>query len=316
MDWSEWRTTGLILFLSSLVMVGLFWDTVQSMIDEWSSSRTFAHGFLVLPATCYLVWCYRPLWIHQVPVPSPWGVGALVLLGGGWFVGSMADALWLQQASVVAMLPGLVWAIVGTQIVKALAWPLGFLFFMVPAGTSIEPWLQDLTAWFVQLGLELARIPYFSGNNHQIVMTTGVWAVARDCGGLRYLLPGIALGAAFAMLIYRGPSRRLAFLVLCAIILTIANGLRAFGVILGDHFGIADGTDHRVFSYTIYGLTIPLLFWIGLRWSDNGPTVSTENRVVPRQGGFDLRKTIVMAIAAVSALALGRVAVKLWFSYL
>jgi exosortase A len=316
LDWSEWSTTGLILFLASLVLVGLFWDTVQSMIDLWSSSRTFAHGFLVLPATWYLIWCYRRLWIHQIPVPSPWGVAALLLLGGGWFVGSMADMLWLQQAAVVAMLPALMWAILGTGIVKALAWPLGFLFFMLPAGTSIEPWLQDFTAWFVQVGLQLAQIPHLYDANHQIVMTTGVWAVARDCGGLRYLLPGLALGAAFAMLIYQRPSRRLAFLVLCAVILMIANGLRAYGVIIGDHFGIADGTDHRVFSYSIYGLTIPLLFWIGLRWSDNGPTASIDDRVLARQGCFDIRKSIVMAVAAVSVLAIGRLSVLLWFSHL
>lgn len=311
LDWSEWGTSGMVLFLASLVVVGLYWDTVRSMISLWSSSRTFVHGFLVLPAACYLMWCYRPLWIYQIPVPSPLGLGALVLLGGGWFIGSIADMLWLQQAAVVAMLPGLLWVILGTQIVKVLAWPLGFLFFMLPVRTSIEPWLQDFTTWFVQMGLRLSQIPHFSDKTHQIVMTTGVWKVAQDCGGLRYLLPGLVLGAAFAILIYRQPFRRLAFLVLCAGALIIANGLRAYGVIIGDHFGIADGTDHRVFSYSIYGLTIPLLFWIGLRWSDNGPTDSIGDRELARQGCFDTRKSIVMAVAAVSALAIGRLSV-LW----
>lgn len=315
LDWSEWGTTGLILFLASFVLVGLYWDTVQSMIRVWRSSRTFAHGFLVLPATCYLVWCYRPLWIHQVPVPSLLGLSALALLGGGWFIGSVADMLWLQQAAVVAMLPALMWAILGRQIVRTVAWPLGFLFFMLPVGTSIEPWLQDFTAWFVQVGLRLSQIPHFSDKTHQILITTGVWEVARDCGGLRYLLPGLVLGTAFAILIYQQPFRRLAFLAFCAGTLMIANGLRAYGVIIGDHFGIVDGTDHRVFSYSIYGLTIPLLFWIGLRWSDNGPTASIDDRVIARQGCFDTRKSLVMAVAAVSALALGRLSVLWWFGY-
>jgi exosortase A len=313
--WSEWSTPGLVLFLASLFMAGLYWDTVQSMVSVWSTSRTFAHGYLVLPAAGYLIWCYRPLWMHQVPVPSLWGLGAVVLLEVGWLIGSWADVLWLQQAAVVAMLPGLLWAIVGEKIFGAVAWPLGFLFFMLPVGTSIEPWLQDFTAWFVQAGLRLAQIPHFSDNGHQIVITTGVWEVARDCGGLRYLLPGLALAAAFAMLIYRQPFRRLAFLVLCAGTLMIANGVRAYGVIIGDYFGIADGTDHRMFSYTIYGLTIPLLFWIGLKWSDTGSTASMEDRVVARQGGFDTRKNIAMAIAAVSILAIGRLSVWLWFSH-
>jgi exosortase A len=314
LDWNEWRTIGLILFLAILSLFGLYWDTVQSMIEVWAGSRTFAHGFLVLPAAGYLIWSYRPAWIHLVPVPNPWGVAALIMLVGGWIVGSVTDRLWIQQAAVVAMLPGLMWAILGWEIVKVLAWPLGYLGFLLPFGTSVEPWLQDVTAWFVRIGLEIAKIPHLYDDNHQIVITTGVWEVAVDCGGLRYLLPGLALGAAFAMLIYRSPIRRLVFLASCAVTLMIANGLRAYGIIIGDHFGIADGTDHRVFSYAIYGLTMPFLFWIGLRFKEQAPGTSVEERAITPRGNFDTRKTLRMAITAVVVLAVGRFFGWLWFS--
>src|SRR5713101_2442710 len=48
-SWAEWRVTGLILCITSLCVVGLFWETVRSMIQAWAGSRTFAHGSLVLP---------------------------------------------------------------------------------------------------------------------------------------------------------------------------------------------------------------------------------------------------------------------------
>ncbi len=307
-----WRVTGLSVCILSLCVVVLFWETAQSMIDVWASSRTFAHGFLVLPATGYLIWCYRALWMHLVPVPSPWGVVALILLGGGWFVGYVADVMWLQQAAVVAMLPGLMWAIVGKEIAKTLSWPLGFLVFMLPVGTSIEPWLQDFTAWFIQVSLQLTNIPFYY-EDYWIVISSGTWEVAPDCGGLRYLLPGLALGYAFATLIYRQPARRLVFLALCAVVLMIANGIRAYGVIVGDHFGIAEGTDHRVFSYAIYGLTMPLLFWIGLRWAENMTVTSFQHRMRDVRCGIDTRKTILMAIAAVAVLAVAPLSVWLWF---
>lgn len=313
--WGAWRTTGLILALASLGVVGLFWETVQSMIGVWAGSRTFAHGFLVLPATGYLIWCYRPLWIHQIPAPSPLGVAALILMTGLWLVGYVEESMLIQQAAVVAMLPGLMWAMLGGEIVKILAWPLGYLVFMLPLGRSVEPWLRDFTAWFIQVGLQVTQIPHLYDSNHQIVMTTGVWEVALDCGGLRYVLPGLALGAAFAMLIYRAPVRRVAFLALCIVVLMVANGLRAYGVIVGDHFGIADGTDHRVFSYTIYGLTIPALFWLGLRWSDNAPVTSSESHRTDVRGGPETWKIMGMAIVAVTVLAIGRLSVWLWFHY-
>jgi len=279
------------------------------MTDVWAGSRTFAHGFFVLPATAYLVWCYRDLWMRARLAPSVWGVAALLIMGGGWFIGYLTDLLWLQQVAFVAMFPGLIWAIMGGEIVKILAWPLGFLVFMLPVGTSIEPWLQDITAWFIRGGLEFIHIPYLF-ENRTIVLPTGTWEVARDCGGLRYLLPGLALGYAFATLIYRRSNRRLLFLAFCAIALMVANGLRAYGVIVGDHFGIADGADHRIFSYTIYGVTMPLLVWIGLKWQERTThgTLPPGNSE-PQGDDFDTRKTFMVAVAAVTVLALAPLAV-------
>ncbi|MEP6959028.1 MAG: exosortase A [Nitrospirota bacterium] len=310
--WTGWRLTGLVIGITSLCVVGLFWETVRSMIDVWASSRTFAHGFLVLPATGFLIWCYRHKWAQLEPAPSPWGVAALVLLGGGWFVGYVTEMIWLQQAAVVAMLPGLIWAILGKEIVKTLAWPLGFLVFMLPVGTSIEPALQDFTAWFIQVGLQVTHIPYLYEEDYRIVISSGTWKVDVDCAGLRYLLPGLASGYAFATLIYRQPARRLVFLALCAVVLMVANGIRAYSVIVGDHFGIADGTDHRVFSYTIYGATLPLLFWLGLRWGENMTVTSSQRPTPDVRCGLDTRRTILMAIAAVAVLALAPLSVWLW----
>ena len=70
---SEWQAAGLILFTAALCVVVLFWSTIQSMIDVWGSSRTFAHGFLVLPAAGYLIWSYRPKLVGLVPAPERLG---------------------------------------------------------------------------------------------------------------------------------------------------------------------------------------------------------------------------------------------------
>ena len=85
--------------------------------------------------------------------------------------------------------------------------------------------------------------------------------------------------------------------------LIIANGIRACTIILGDHFGIADGTDHRVFSYAVYGLTMPLLLWIGLRWQDIvQPSLSQHLRAPMREGVS--KKAVLMGMVALAILAL------------
>ena len=299
---THWQATGLIMLVATLCVVGLFWPTFRSMIDVWERSRTFAHGFLVLPAAGYLIWSYRDKLMPLVPAPSAWGVFALILAGAGWVAGYQLNLTWLQQASVVASLPGLVWAVLGTEVFRTIAWPLGLLLFMLPIGTSIEPWLQDFTAWFILAGLQLTGIPYLY-ENYRIAIPSATWEVAPDCGGLRYLLPGLALGYAFATLVYRKPARRIAFLVVCAAMLMLANGVRAYGVIVGDHFGIAEGADHRVFSYTIYGLTIPLLYWLGIKWTESKTIALYRDDAPAVHHRHDMQTTIFMAIAAVALLA-------------
>jgi exosortase len=276
------------------------------MVEIWANSRTFAHGFLIVPATGYLVWSYRDLWIRHEAYPTIWGLTALFMATCAWLVGGATNVIWLQEVAVVAMIPGLMFTLFGKDVTKTLSWPLGFLVFLVPFGTSIEPWLQDITTWFVRVGLDLAHIPYLP-ERHRFILTTGTWNVDPDCAGLRYLLPGLALGYAFVTLMYRSPSRRLGFLAVCFVVLLIANGIRAYTIILGDHFGIADGADHRVFSYAVYGLTMPLLLWFGLRWQESmKPTIS--HHLVTASVREDVTtKAIMIGIAALVILALAPV---------
>jgi len=297
----EWRSIGLSFLICLLCVIALYWGTIERMVEMWANSRTFAHGFLVVPATAYLIWSYRHLWTSHEPYPSVWGLLALVIAAGAWFIGVSTNVIWLQEIAVVAMIPGLILTLFGKDVSKTLSWPLGFLVFMVPFGTSIEPWLQDITTWFVRVGLDLAYIPYLP-ERHRFILTTGTWNVDPDCAGLRYLLPGLALGYAFVTLMYRSPSRRLGFLVVCFVVLLIANGIRAYTIILGDHFGIADGADHRVFSYAVYGLTMPLLLWFGLRWQDlTKPSLSQH--LTGRVAEDVNTRAILMGIAALVILA-------------
>lgn len=304
----ELQTTSMIFLSAALCIAVIFWPTIQSMVDVWGSSRTFAHGFLVLPVVGYLVWSFRHEVLSLMPAPSAMGVLALLVMATVWAGARLSNVLWLQQAAVVAFLPGLVWTIFGTEIVRRLAWPLGFLVFLLPVGTSLEPWLQDITAWLILRGLDLSGISYVYQGRF-ITVGPAVWEVAPDCGGLRYLLPGLSLAYAFAVLTYREPARRLLFLAFCAGALMIANGIRAYGIIVGNHVGIASGADHRLFSYTIYGLTMPCLFWFGLKWKQR-PDAATG--ILPEASDrFDARKAMFASVIGVGGLFLARLSV--WF---
>ena len=287
----EWRYRIGLLIVACIAVLGLFWPTVRTMLQVWTHSRTFAHGLLVFPACLYLIWCSRARLSGLAP--AWWGYGWLLLAAsmGGWIVASLADIMAGREVAVLLMFPALVGAILGSDVLRALGYPLGFLLFALPIGTSIEPWLQESTAVFIMVGLKLTGIQAVR-DGYFITVQPVTWEVAPDCGGLRYVLPGLALGYMYTAVMYRH-WRRLGFLVLCVFALMVANGLRAYAIITTNYLGIAEGADHRVFSYIIYGVTMASLFWIGLKWKkpaqDQGPREKAGNRAHADGTAFTVR---------------------------
>lgn len=265
----RWIRACVLFFVSWVIMMALFWHTIQTMVDVWAYSRTYAHGFLVLPATLYLVWCYRDRLLGISPVPNSWGLVLGAILACGWCLGGITQTLLVQQIAVISMLPALILGIFGSKVLRTLQFPLVFLAFALPVGTAIEPWLQKITAMFIMLGLDMVGIPHHR-EGYLITIPSGTWEVAPDCGGLRYILPGLALGYVYTAVMHQTLKQRVSFLLVCVLLLAVANGARAYGIILGDHLGIAEGTDHRVFSYAVYGFTMLFLTWLGFKWSDGG----------------------------------------------
>lgn len=137
-----------------------------------------------------------------------------------------------------------------------------------------------------------------------VVIPSKAWEVAPDCGGLRYLLPGLALGYVYAAVMYRDWLRRLSFLCVCFALLMLANGLRAYGIILTDHLGIADGADHRIFSYGIYAIALFVLFQIGLIWRRPGAERVVSERQLEAAHSDPVRNTMTAALWAIAVLTL------------
>lgn len=55
MDAPRWGRTCVLLAVSWVAVMVVYWNTIKTMVDVWAHLRTYAHGFLVLPATLYLV---------------------------------------------------------------------------------------------------------------------------------------------------------------------------------------------------------------------------------------------------------------------
>ncbi len=293
------------------MLVVLFWTTAAAAVQVWIESRTFNHGFFILPVCLYLAWLRRAEIGRFPPRPDLRGAIAAAIAAFGWLLGYAADVLVVQQLALVAMVQALCLAVLGWRAVRQAAFPLFYLYFAVPLGEFMVAPFQDLTAWFAVAALRLTDVPVFLDGVF-ISIPTGRFAVAEACAGVRFLIATVALGVLGANLFFRTWPRRLAFIGLSILVPLVANGLRAYGIVLiaylTDH-RIAVGIDHIVYGWLFFAFVTALLLGFGATFRDQRRVTGDGGRTAvadaasgpaspPRRLVFAALVTMLVATAA------------------
>lgn len=292
-----------------LLSFALYWQTLWSMVEIWWRSETFAHGFLILPISIWLIWRQRASLAVMVPRPDRRGLLVLALLGLGWLLAQVADVQVVQQLTFVAMIPVLVVTCLGWAMAHAILFPLLFLFFAVPMGEGLIPPLMDFTAVFTVHALRLSGIPVFSEGTF-FSIPSGDWSVVEGCSGVRYLIASVTMGSLYAYLSYRSYWRRTLFILIAIALPIVANGMRAYMIVMIAHLSdmkLAMGVDHYIYGWVFFGFVMLLLFWIGSWWSETEESqASAMERLAAGQQGAAVPKALV------PVLSIGLVLLLIW----
>jgi exosortase A len=261
----------LLVALVMLLPLLLYFGTARSLADIWRRSDTFAHGFIIVPISLWLVWRQRGE-LSRLPLQPFWpALLALAACGAAWLLASLAGVGIVRQYALAAMLPLTVLAILGKRVALALLFPLAFILFAVPVGENLIPPLIELTANFTIDALRLSGIPVLrDGNSFSI--PSGNWSVVEACSGLRYLVSSVTLGCLFAYLSYRSAWRRGLFVLASVLVPLAANGVRAYMIVMMGHLSgmtLAVGVDHLIYGWIFFGIVMLLLFWIGSFWRED-----------------------------------------------
>ena len=264
-----------------LALVLVFYQTVESMVAIWWRSETFTHGFLIAPIVIWLIWEKRQELARLVPRPQYIALLPLLLFGFFWLFGQVMDAAVVQQIALIGILVSGLWAILGTPVVWAIAFPLAFLFLAVPIGEGLIPVLMEFTADFTVGLLKLTGIPVYREGLF-FTLPSGNWSVVEGCSGVRYLIASVTLGCLFAYLSYQSLMKRGLFIAASFIVPVIANGLRAYMIVMIGHLSsmkLATGVDHLIYGWVFFGLVMFVLFAVGSIWRDHQSSVESETPV-------------------------------------
>ncbi|NOT68509.1 MAG: exosortase A [Methylophilaceae bacterium] len=303
-----WKLAAMLGAATIAIILVLYQQTALSMVAIWERSETFAHGFIIFPISAYLVWAKRKELVEISPYPDLRGLLVLAIFGLGWLLAEAGKVSVVSQYCLIAMIPAAVLTLLGAKVARNIAFPLGFLFFAVPAGEFLIPHMMEFTADFVVAALQLTGIPVFREGTF-FTIPSGQWSVVEGCSGLRYLIASFTLGTLYAYLTYRSTKRRLIFSALALIVPVIANGLRAYMIVMIAHLSdmkLALGVDHLIYGWVFFGIVMTLLFWIGAFWREDheeppidSVKLTIDNINIPTNRAFLLASVMTIIVAAI-----------------
>jgi exosortase A len=294
----------------------LYRDTAARMVESWSTSESYSHGWLIVPVCLYLVWRRRFELAQVAARPSFAHLATVALAVLAWIAGAIANALVVQQLALVGLVAATVIAVQGVARARLIAFPLAFLVFAVPFGESLVGPLMQWTATGTIALLKLSGIPVYR-DGMLFSTSAGDFEVARACSGIRYLTASAAVGLLYGYVALRERRHRVLFALLAVIVPIVANAVRAYLIVLLAHLSdmrIATGVDHFVYGWVFFGVVMIGVLLIGERLrrrerhADDPPVQRAAATFAPRAGRAAAVGVAALALIVSGPLFAGRVA--------
>lgn len=253
-----------LLFLI-ILLSGLYFSVASEMITTWDTDPAYSHGFLIPIVSVFLIWRKRNE-LSSLPIKSNiWGLSTLGFGCLLFLVGSIGAIFFLQGISLIVTLFGLLHLLFGVPVLRYLAFPVGFLIFMVPLPNiwlnAVSLPLQLFAAKTATFSLFNFGIPVLREGNI-IVLSQMALEISEACSGLRSLEVLVALGTLYAYLTQESLWKRLTLILLSIPIAIGVNALRVSGTgMLIHYFGKAVAEDfyHYFSGWLLFVLAFAIL---------------------------------------------------------
>lgn len=213
----------------------LYAPAIGDMVHDWLARDNASHGFLILPIVGYLAWGRRGeiLRVYRggATVSGLCLAAATVALN---LIGRWMEIDFLPPLSFVFMLGALIVYFGGWAVLRALAFPFAFTFFMVPWPDLLVETLsfpmQLLSAKYATMLVGIMGVPA-SRSGVDIHLHSYTFAVGAPCSGMKTLVALLALAALMAYLA-RGPVWKRSLLFASGVPIALAANVVRIVVIL------------------------------------------------------------------------------------
>jgi len=254
---------------AAVALAALYAPTVAQMIQLWRTDTYAGHGMFVPLFSAVIAWTERERLRKAVGPSHP--IGAVIVLVGVSLLalGSLAESVLLQDASVAVTIAGLVAWTFGLRCLRAAVFPIAFLLLMAPLPRAVVATVtlqvQLFAAAFAVAILRMLDLSVYQAGV-TIELPSMTLQVAEACNGLRFLMALLVLTAAFAQITQRTVAAKTTLVVAAIPIAIVANAMRVAAIVLGVQYvgpEAASGPLHNWIGKGMWGLTLVPLIGLG-----------------------------------------------------
>ncbi len=240
--WEASHAVTWVVGLSLPILVAILYaPVIGSMVRQWWSDPNYGHGFFVPAFAGYVLWSTRDRWRSLPLRPSNSGLALMLFAIGLRILGMLGAELFMARLSLVVLIAGITLFLAGRQALWSVAFPIGYLLFMIPLPAIVyyqltlplQLWASRLGATgLVALGIHTVR----AGN--LLFLPNCTLNVVEACSGIRSLLSLLAAAVAYGYLAEQSMWKRFVLAITSIPIAIAANGLRLVATgVLSYYFG-------------------------------------------------------------------------------
>jgi exosortase len=247
------------LSLPTLVAI-MYASVLSSLARQWWNDPNYGHGFFVAVFAGYILWSDRARWRAVASRPNNFGFAIMLFAIGLRVLGMLGAELFMARLSLLILISGMVMFLAGSETLRSIAFPIGYLLFMIPLPAIVyyqvtlplQLWASRLGATgLVALGIHTVR----QGN--LLFLPNCTLNVVEACSGIRSLLSLLAAGVGYGYLAEAIRWKRIALAAASIPIAIATNGLRLVATgVLSYFFGprVDSGVVHLALGLCSFAL--------------------------------------------------------------
>jgi exosortase len=246
------------------LLIAVYYPILHRLVVQWSTDEDVSHGFFVPLVALFIAWQRREKILALHAKPAWWGLAIMAWGATQAYLGMLSAELFLQRTSFLITLVGLLIVIGGVPLVRALAFPLLLLPFMIPIPTVVYNQitfpLQLLASQVAEFVLGLVGIPVLRDGNI-LELASQKLSVAEACSGIRSLLSLTFLALVYAYFFDKRVWMRWVLLILTVPIAILANSGRVTitGMLSEVNPDLARGFFHSLEGWIIFVIALAML---------------------------------------------------------